>query len=79
MKESLYDKINSRHDKLENIGWNYEGKIFKKSMSPYLLRDPNRLAILTQLEKIVYFLIEKAKYVKNFYNYTVDKNYKHLN
>jgi hypothetical protein len=79
MKESLYDIANSRHDRLKHTGWDYHGKIFEKSMSGYLFRDPNRRDILAEFEKIIYFLVEKAKYVKNFYNYTVDKNYKHFN
>ncbi len=77
--ESLYDKTNTRLTKLKDTGYDYEGKIFTKSMSPYLFRDPNRRDILGQLEKVVYFLIEKTKYIKTFFNYTVDKNYKHLN
>lgn len=79
MKESLYNISKTRLTRLKNIGYDYKNKIFEKSLSPYLLRDNNRKDILLQYEKILYFLIEKVKYIKNFFNYTVDKNYKHLN
>lgn len=79
MKESLYNKVDTRLDRLKNTGYNYEGKIFEKSMSPYLFKDTKRKEILSKYETIIYFLIEKTKYIKTFFNYTVDKNYKHLN
>ena len=77
--ESLYDSVDTRLDVLKNKGYDYKGNIFKKSMSPYLFNDPKRKDILDQYETIIYFLIEKVKYIKTFFNYTVSKNYKHLN
>lgn len=79
MNESLYDIAKTRHTRLKNTGYDYKGKIFQKSLSPYLMSDPNRSSILAEFEKTVYFLIEKTKYIKNFFNYTVGKNYKNLN
>lgn len=77
--ESLYDKANTRLTRLKNTGYDYEGKIFKKSLSPLIMADPTRASILNEYEKMVFFLIEKAKMVKTFYNYTVSKDYKKLN
>ena len=79
MKNSLYDKANNRMTRLKNSGFDYEGRIFEKTMSPYILMDPNRRDILNSYEKIIYFLIEKVKFIKTFYNYTTPKDYKHLN
>jgi hypothetical protein len=79
MKKSLYTVSTTRLDRLKNRGFDYEGKIFQKSMSPYLFGDPKRRSILAEYEKIFYFLVEKAKYVKIFYNYTVPKDYKPIN
>lgn len=78
MKESLYDTANSRLNSIKNTGFDYEGKLFEKSLSPYILADPKRSDILKNYEKLIYFVIQKIKYIKTFYNYTVDKNYKHL-
>lgn len=76
---SIYDKTTSRHDKINNIGFDYEGNIFKRTMSGYLFQDEERAEILSRFEEIVFFLIEKVKLIKTFYNYTVSKNYRKLN
>ncbi len=68
-----------RLDRLKNRGFDYEGKIFEKSLSPMILNDPNRREILSQYERIVQFLIEKTKTIKTFINYTVDKDYNKIN
>lgn len=77
--ESLYNKANTRLTRLKNTGFDYEGKILKKSLSPLIYADPVRASILDEYEKMVFFLVEKAKMIKTFYNYTVSKDYKKLN
>ena len=79
MKTSLYKFATNRLTSLKNTGFNYEGRIFEKSLSPYIMTEKNRREILTEFEKILYFTIEQVKLIKTFYNYTVDKDYKHLN
>jgi hypothetical protein len=79
MKESLYLKARTRLTRLKNTGFDYKGKLFRKSMSPLLFADPKRAEILDEYEKIMYFLVEKVKLIKTFYNYTVNKDYKNLN
>lgn len=79
MKESLYDIAKNRLTSRVNTGYDYKGNILQNSMSPYLFKNPVRAGILAQLENVIYFLVEKAKYIKTFYNYSVDKNYKDLN
>jgi hypothetical protein len=77
--KSLYEFAHSRMTRLKNTGYNYEGKIFEKTMSPMIFMDPTRKDILSAYEKIVFFLVEKVKSIKAFYNYTVPKDYKNLN
>jgi hypothetical protein len=79
MKKSLYDIPNNRMNRLKNIGYAYEGKIFEKTMSPLIFADPVRRDILASFETMIFFLVEKVKYIKTFYNYTVSKNYRNLN
>jgi hypothetical protein len=79
MKKSLYDAATSRVEKINYLGFNYEGKILKRSLSSYLFKDPTRAEILNKFEEIVFFLVEKVKTVKTFYNYTVPKDYKKIN
>jgi hypothetical protein len=78
MKKSWYEFINEQNTIRSNQGFDYEGKIFKKTLSNQVLSgDQNRTDILESLEKIVYQLFETTKYIKNYFNYTVPKNNKH--
>jgi hypothetical protein len=79
MKKSLYDFANNRKTYLQNTGFDYEGKIFNRTLSPYIMEDEKRADILHKYEEMIYFLIEKVKLIKTFYNYTVPKDYKYLN
>jgi len=78
-KKSWYEFINSQNDIRSNVGFDYEGKIFEKTLSNQVLRgDKNRMDIIESMEKIVYQLFETTKYIKNYINYTVPKNNKYV-
>lgn len=79
MKKSRYTSAEKRRDSLKNLGFSYEGKIFRKSMSSYLFADTLRESILDEYEKTVFYLIEKVKSIKTFFNYTVDKDHREIN
>ena len=79
MKESLYKVSTSRMTRLKNTGFDYKGKIFERTMSPYLFADPKRRDILNEFEKLIFFLVEKVKSIKTFYNYTVPNDYTKIN
>jgi hypothetical protein len=78
MKESLYKKATTRLDKGGASRFDYKGRIFEKTMSPLLFNDSTRAGILNKFEEMIYFLVEKTKIIKTFYNYTVDKDFKNL-
>jgi hypothetical protein len=75
----LYDIATTRHEKINNIGFNYKGKILRKTISPYIYADPERASIIDKFENWLYFLVEKVKVIKTFYNYTVPPDYKKIN
>ncbi len=78
-KKSWYEFIKTQNDVRSNVGFDYEGRIFEKTMSNQLLAgDENRILILASLEKIVNQLFETTKYIKNYINYTVPKNNKYV-
>jgi hypothetical protein len=78
-KKSWYEFIQSQNDIRSNEGFNYEGKIFEKTLSNQVMQgDDNRIAILASMEKVVYQLFESTKYIKNYINYTVPKNNKYV-
>jgi hypothetical protein len=78
-KKSWYEFISSQNDVRSNVGFDYEGKIFEKTMSNQLLNgDENRILILASIEKVVHQLFETTKYIKNYINYAVPKNNKYV-
>ena len=79
MKASIYDNVNNRLTRQQNSGFDYEGQIFARSLSSYILSDPNRSNILTKYEEMIYFLVQKVKTIKTFFNYTVPKDYTQIN
>lgn len=79
MKQSLYKVSENRLNKLKNRGYDYKGKILKRTLSSYIYRDPKREEILDQFEKSLYFIVQQIKTIKTFFNYTVDKDYTDFN
>jgi len=78
-KQSWYEFIESQNDVRSNKGFDYENKIFEKTLSNQVLNgDSNRVDILASIEKVVYQLFETTKYIKNYINYTVPKNNKYV-
>jgi hypothetical protein len=78
-KKSWYEFISSQNDIRSNVGFEYEGRIFEKTLSnPVLGGDTNRMDILSSIERVVNKLFEATKYIKNYYNYTVNKNNKYV-
>jgi hypothetical protein len=79
MKQSWYEFISNQNTVRSNEGFNYEGKIFEKTLSNQVLNgDQNRIDILASIERVVYQLFETTKYIKNYINYTVPKNNKYV-
>jgi hypothetical protein len=79
IKQSWYEFIESQNDDRSNKGFDYEGKIFEKTLSNQVLNgDSNRVDILASMERVVYQLFETTKYIKNYINYTVPKNNKYV-
>ena len=79
MKKSWFEFIESQDEIRSNTGFDYEGKIFGKTLSNQIIQgDTNRLEILASIEKVVYQLFETTKYIKNYINYTVKKDNKYV-
>lgn len=75
----LYDITYSRKQKINGLGFDYEGQILKRTISSYLFKDEMRSAILQKFEEWIFFLVEKIKMTKTFFNYAVKKDYTKLN
>lgn len=78
-RENLYSVSQEINNDIKNIGYDYEGKVIKNSISSYLLRNRNIFEFIEQLEPIIDEIISLPKKLKAFWNYTVPKNYKKMN
>lgn len=78
-RKSYHDFITSKNDNIPNKGFDYENRIFEKSLSNITYNgDENRFTILKSIEKVVFNWIESAKKIRNFKNFIVPKNNKNV-
>lgn len=78
-RESYYQYMIHIQDDLKNTGYDWRNNLFNRSLSTYLLSDPKRSRIMTQIQKMMVYMIDRVSMIKKAMNYTVDKNYKYLN
>lgn len=76
--DNLFDVRDSINDQNLKNGFDYKDQIFQRSMSNVMFRDPKRAEILTNLQKVIFALIESVKQIRNFVNYTVPYNNKRV-
>jgi len=76
--DNLFDVRDSVNDKNIKNGFDYKNEIFSRTMSLVMFRDPRRTAILENMQKIIFALIESVKQIRNFVNYTVPSNNKRV-
>lgn len=79
IKTSLYDVAENRKTSVLHKGFEYEGRLFEKSMSKWMFAEEKRTQILEKIEAVVFQLIESVKTIKNHVNYIVPKNYRNKN
>jgi hypothetical protein len=77
--DSIYDSMNQRNWKLKNLGYKYEDTLFEDNTSRYLQRNTMMLDMFKYLNKIMSHLINSVKYLRNYNNWAVPKDYKHIN
>ncbi len=75
--QNIYDVRDTLNDNLYN-GFDYQNQLMKRSLSNVIYRDPVKAGILVYFERVVYALIETTKQIRNFANYTVNKNNKRV-
>lgn len=60
-------------------GYDYSDTLIKKSISKYLYTNPKLAAFLDHLNRIMVHMVDSVKYIRNYYNFAVPKDYKHIN
>ena len=77
--DSIYDSMNQRNWKLKNLGYKYENTLLEDNTSRYLQRNTMMGEMFKYLNKILSHLINSVKYLRNYNNWAVPKDYKHIN
>jgi hypothetical protein len=78
-RRSLLNISEHRLDLIKNIGFDYEGKQIKKSISKYILSDPIKEEIISSWEILIFNLTEYTKNIKKGFNYAIDKKFTKFN
>lgn len=78
-QEKLYDISNKINNNIKNIGYDYEGKVIKNSISSYLLRNEKIAGFIEKLEPMITEIIALPKKLKAYWNFTIPKNYRDFN
>lgn len=76
--ESIYDKMDEMRWKTKNEGYKYEDTLFEDNSSKYLQKNPTMRQMFPYLNRIMSHLINSVKYLRNFNNYAVRKDYKRI-
>lgn len=72
---SYYDISEHIVDDIKNYGFDYQGKLFEKSVSNLYFQDPKKSRILALFDGMMSHVIDRIKLIKKFRNYAMDKNY----
>ena len=76
--DSIYDKINEKRWDTKNEGYKYEDNLFENNTSRYLQKNPHMREMFPYLNRLMSHLINSVKYLRNFNNYAVKKDYKRI-
>ena len=77
--KSFYDMVDEDKWETKHEGFNYEKKLMQISTSSYMTKNPIVKSFYKHLNRIMVNLIDSVKYLRNFNNYAVKKDYKRIN
>jgi len=78
-RESYFLVAHSVWDNYKNLGFQYKGNLFKKTISSIFYLDPRKARILDKFDGLIYHLIENVKHLKKFRNYAVARDSHNIN
>ncbi len=79
------NKVNARYianhaqDVYTDLGFDYRGKILKKSVSPILFQNFNNNFVLGEIDKMLSLLVDTVKQIKLQYMISLHKNDRNVN
>ena len=73
--DSIYDGLKHRKDNRKHLGFDYRGQILKRTLSNQMIGvSPILDGFIIRADGVMYGLVEAAKNVKKWFNYTIEKN-----
>lgn len=76
---SLYAAQDTMRNNLKWQGYDYKETLISNAVSPYLLRNLRMAHFLKFINDICVEYVETVKKVRVYYNFTVDKDARHIN
>jgi len=78
-RESYFEIAENRGKEGQQLGFDYRGKLYEKSVSSLILADPKRKSIIQKMDDMVTYLVESVKNIKKTYNYAVGRKSRDIN
>lgn len=79
MENNPYKALLRRRTKLRNLGFDYRGKILRRSLSSVIYMNENVAEFVERLEVIITNLVYSVKSIKKQVNFLVDKDEDYIN
>lgn len=77
--DSFYDKVDEFGWETKHEGFKYQNRLMEISTSRYLQKNPTMRQFFRHLNRMMSHLIDSVKYLRNFNNWAVKKDYKRIN
>ena len=80
-KGFVFPKDSTRYNnwRLQYTGYDYSKTLISKSVSSYLYNNGKLAGFLDTLNDIMVHLVDSVKYIRNYFNFAVPKEYKKIN
>ena len=69
-----YNQLNHLNDNIKNMGYDYRGKIYKKTTSPELWGNPLQIPFIGRLEAMMTLVLEHVKAIKKTFSIAHSKD-----
>lgn len=77
-KPRLYNAVHFR-DRINGLGFDYHGKVFRKTMSPAVFANKKTAAMIDYIGKMIDFLIDQVKLIPVHFSIAHDKDSININ
>jgi len=79
VRPSYYEAAEKRIAEGQQLGFDYRGKLYEKSVSSLVLADEKRKSIVSKMDELMVFLVDSVKNIKKTFNYAVQRNSRDIN